>query len=66
MAKSKLEVVKDALTATHGMIKAGESLYQLCTENLGEDYGLYQVLSLLKLTQQDLDLRLKLLEDFHG
>lgn len=61
MEKTKLEAVNDALTATNGMIEAGQSLYKLCAEQLGEDYGVYQVLALLRLTKEDLEILRQLL-----
>lgn len=52
--KTKLEVVKDALTATNGLIENVTSLVDTCESKLGQDYGLQQVISLLRLTHEEL------------
>jgi len=54
MDKTKAEIVKDALTATGGLIENVTSLVDTCESQLGQDYGLHQVISLLRLTSEDL------------
>lgn len=62
MAKSKIETLKDALTASNGMIENVTHLCDLCESELGQDYGLHQVRSLLVLTARDLSEELYILE----
>ena len=54
MDKTKAEVIGDALTATGGLIENVTSLVDTCESRLGQDYGLHQVISLLRLTRDDL------------
>jgi len=53
MNKSKLEIMKDVLTAVSGLVTIVTDLTHTCEESLGQDYGLFQVTALLKLTQED-------------
>ena len=54
MEKTKLEIMKDALTAVGGLVTIVTDLTHTCEESLGQDYGLFQVEALLRLTQEDL------------
>lgn len=54
MNKTKLEYLKDLATAIQGLKVNSEITYKLAVENLGQDYGLYQIIALLELAAQDL------------
>jgi len=54
MDKTKLEAAKDMATAVNGLIENSHSVYENCVQELGEDYGMYQVLALLRLTKEEL------------
>ena len=51
---TKLETVKDMATAVNGLIENSQSVYEKCIQGLGEDYGMYQVLALLRLAKEEL------------
>ena len=54
MPKTKLEYLKDLATAIQGLKVNTEMAYKLADENLGQDYGLYQIIALFELAAQDL------------
>ena len=54
MDSTKLEIIKDALTAAHGLVYNVTALIDTCESKLGQDYGLHQVTALLRLTIKDL------------
>lgn len=54
MVKSKLEYLKDLATAIQGLKVNTEAACKLAEENLGQDYGLYQVITLFRLAACDL------------
>jgi len=56
MARSKLEIAKDVLMALGNLVFASTDIMHTLEENLGQDYGMYQVIALMKLAQQDLTL----------
>lgn len=58
MAKAKLQAVKDAVATTERLIRETTHLTEICENELGQDYGLHQVLALLKLTEEDLTVEL--------
>ena len=62
MGKTKLEAAKDMATATEGLIENVSSMYNTCESEFLEDFGLYQVLSLLRITEQDLTAMIEQLE----
>ena len=61
-AKTKLEAAKDMITAINGMTEAASSVYENCIHNFDEDYGMYQVLALLRLTGEELETLIDYLE----
>jgi len=60
--KTKLETAKDMATAVNGLIENSQSVYGKCVQELGEDYGMYQVLALLRLTGEELETLIDYLE----
>jgi len=42
------------ITAVNGLIENSQSVYKRCVQELGEDYGMYQVLALLRLAKEEL------------
>ena len=54
MVKTKLEYLKDLATAIQGLKANTEITYELANRNLGQDYGLYEIIALLKLANLDI------------
>jgi len=59
---TKLETAKDMATAVNGLIENTQSVYKKCVQELGQDYGIYQVLALLRLTKEELETMIDFLE----
>lgn len=54
--KTKAEWAKDMATAINGMIANGTIALNKCQEHLGQDFGLYQIIALLKLANRDISM----------
>ena len=52
--KTKLEIAKNAIIATNELVLNVTNLLHTCESELGQDYGLYQVCCLLRLTLAEL------------
>jgi len=62
MERTKLKKIESTLIATNGLIDSVNTLTHSCEEDLGEDYGLHQVLALLRMTRDDLMVQIYLMD----